>query len=173
MKKPLNHTLPVLHFGRTALLLLGAILVGCEPATMSMAGAAGQTAVAVVNRGKLDSTLALPFDTVKQGVLSTAEKLAVNVQETQTTSPGRWYIKFTDDRGEWVMVKLDRRTAMVTHVHVDAGLVGNQTAVRMLLNEIILQTQREHTLNTMLPESIRKGPATAPAEPASTSPSRN
>ena len=112
------------------------LLNGCALAP-SVLSAAGGATPAVFDRhgaGEGDGFLVARYDDVVQAALRAAEKLSLELTERETEED-RTKLRFADDQGAWILLRIERRTESVTQVHFDVssrqlfgfgGLFGRQ-----------------------------------------------
>lgn len=137
---------------------------GLEPAAISAGASAAQSGVTFFSRGKLRSFELVGFDDAVVAVRRAAARLSLQTVEDQVHAPGqrrdagreagsspgdyadsgrpgesslngRARISLRDERGASVVVVVERRTATVTFIQADVGLLGDTGLSSLLLME--------------------------------------
>jgi len=143
-----------------ALTLLSAAAGGCtglEPAVLGASATAAQSGATFFSRGKFRSFELVRFDDAVTAIRAAAEKLSLAKREDEVTPargsaapqpenvegddsapniPGvRARLVFRDDRGQSLVVVIERRSATVTMIQIDAGTFGEAGLASLLLSQ--------------------------------------
>jgi len=143
-----------------ALGLLAAAAGGCtglEPAVIGASATAAQSGATFFSRGKFRSFELVRFDDAVVAIRAAAEKLSLAKREDEVTPargsaasqsrqadgddsapniPGvRARIVVRDDRGQSLVIVIERRTATVTVIQIDAGTFGEAGLASLLLSQ--------------------------------------
>jgi hypothetical protein len=161
----INHGTRVLLAGAWVICALaGSGCTGLEPAAISAGASAAQSGVTLFSRGKLRSFELVEFDDAVAALRVAAKRLSLEVEEEEVhvvrsvrangreagTAPGdysdsgrgggaalngRARFALRDERGASVVVVIERRTATVTFIQADVGLLGDTGLSSLLLME--------------------------------------
>ena len=109
---------------------------GLEPAVIGAAATGAQTAVGVFQRGKLDAADARPLPEVVQATDRALRELELRVVRREHDEQGL-EVEARDEQNAWVVVKLQRRTGVLTRIRIDVGWFGSEPTARLVLSRII------------------------------------
>lgn len=154
----------VLCAGATVCVLCAAGCTGLEPAAISAGASAAQSGVTFFSRGKLRSFELVEFDDAVTALRAAAARLSLEMEQEdvhpraprrdggrepgsapgdyadsgrkgESAMNGRARIALRDERGASVVVVIERRTATVTFIQADVGLLGDTGLASLLLME--------------------------------------
>lgn len=157
----MNH---VVSAGAIAWVLCSWGCTGLEPAAISAGASAAQSGVTFFSRGKLRSFELVTFEDALEAVRRAGARLSMRLVEEEIrdagapaasgdavaatpedqhvadrtgadVSSGRARLVFHDERGGSVVVVIERRTATVTFIQADVGLLGDTGLSSLLLME--------------------------------------
>lgn len=160
--------LPAIGGGCGATLTLGTLATAA-----GLAATAVGTGADVFGLGKLNSAEAASADAVRLAVEHVADDLGFEVVgggfEGDTD---KYLFRWRDDKGAEVKVIVEPRTATLTRLRIDVGLLGNEPTARLILARI----RRQLDLDGSPPDPpsspdatpLVPVPTTAPATPSNT-----
>jgi Protein of unknown function (DUF3568) len=106
--------------------------------TFESIGGASPTAVHHLGRGKAESFWLARFEDVVKGTESAGQTLSVRLTEKKVED-GQAFFRFSDDRGDDIAITIERRTARVTSIHLDAGYFGSIAFVNLFARQIVVE----------------------------------
>lgn len=150
--------------GVAGCVLCAAGCTGLEPAAISAGASAAQSGVTFFSRGKLRSFELVEFDDALTALRAAAKRLSLEMEDEEVhavqgrrdngrdpgSAPGdyadsgragesalngRARVSLRDERGASVVVIIERRTATVTFIQADVGLLGDTGLSSLLLME--------------------------------------
>ena len=130
------------YLSRRTVWLLGMLIIvttslsGCALAPSVLSAAGGATPAVFDRQGsdEGDGFMVARYDDVVQAALRAGKKLSLELTE-QAIEEDRATLRFVDDQGAWISLRIERRTESVTQVHLDVssrqlfgfgGLFGRQ-----------------------------------------------
>ncbi len=152
------------------LLMLAAplLLAGCtglEPAALSAGASVAQTGVTILDRGKARTVERATFDDALNAVRRAAANLSL-VQTVEDPTPGRMRMSFHDERGESLVIVVERRTKTVTLLQADVGALGESGWASLMLRQILAELTVAGSLPPPpTPPVGQPDPPQAPVEP--------
>lgn len=116
---------------------------GCVTASLAtlgtvlgFAGTAASTGAEVYNLGKLDFSVMATADDCHWAVLAAAADLQLHVCRDQQTNEDTREFDLEDDRKGRILVRINRRAAMLCQCRVDVGWFGSEPTARLVMERI-------------------------------------
>ena len=116
--------------------LCAAGCTGLEPAALSAGASVAQTGVTILDRGKARTVERATFDDALAAVRRAAAKLSL-VQSVEDPTPGRMRMSFHDERGESIVIVVERRTKTVTLLQADVGALGENGWASLMIKQVL------------------------------------
>ena len=136
-----------------------AACTGLEPAALSAGASVAQTGVTIFDRGKARTIERADFDDAVAAIRRATSKLSLK-QTVEDPTPGRLRMSFHDERGQSIVIVVERRTQTVTMLQADVGALGEIGWATLVLNQAVA----ELTIAGSLPPPPLP-PANQPREP--------
>lgn len=122
----------------SAALLALASCTGLEPAALGAGATVAQTGVTIMDRGKAKTIELAAFPLAVDATRRVMAKLCMT-QTVEDPSPGRLRMSFHDDRGQSVVVVVERRTDTVTLLQADVGALGEAGLASLVVKQILAE----------------------------------
>ncbi|MEO0515020.1 MAG: DUF3568 family protein [Planctomycetota bacterium] len=152
---------------------------GVELAVIGAAASAASSGSAAYKQGKLVASWMGPFDVVvAAGEIAFGDLGYAITESSGNALEGDWKIVATDEDGDKVTIKVDRKTQQLTQFQIDVTWFGKEPTARLILKRmavaINLETHQDGTGDVPGIPTIITAPATDPPatddQPVSPSP---
>jgi hypothetical protein len=124
--------------------LLGAC-TGLEPSAVSAGASVAQTGVTIFDRGKARTVELAEFDDVVDAARRAAARLSLT-RTLEDATPGRLRLAFEDDRGDSIVVVVERHTRTMTLIQADVGALGEIGFASLMVKQILAELTNKGAL---------------------------
>lgn len=111
---------------------------GLEPAALSAGASVAQTGVTIFDRGKARTIERAGFDDAVAAMRRATAKLSLT-QTVEDPAPGRLRMSFHDERGQSIVIVVERRTETVTLLQADVGALGEIGWATLTLKQAVAE----------------------------------
>ena len=126
-----THTGPILLTACCATL---SACTGLEPAALSAGASAAQSGATFFTQGRFTSIELARFDDAEKAIRAAADEMSLTLDEDE---PGqaRTRIVYRDERGQSIVVVVQRRSETVTRIGADVGTFGENGLASLLMRQ--------------------------------------
>jgi len=111
---------------------------GLEPAALSAGASAAQSGATFFTQGRFTSIELARFDDAERAIRAAAKEMSLRFIEDETGDE-RTRIVYRDERGQSIVVVVQRRSETVTRIAADVGTFGENGLASLLMRQTAAQ----------------------------------
>lgn len=109
---------------------------GIEPALVGAAVSGVGVGLGATRLGKLNVAFYARASDVADAAQRVGEELGLILVETRGDQRNRWVFHYIENRKNWVIITVQRRTSMITHTQVNVGWFGSGAVAQLVAKRI-------------------------------------